>query len=180
MLCSKQLLMHCSPAQLWRRGADFPARVHGDASKHKPSLPPQVMRTTSRTTFWMQFFIQAGRREGGEKASCGKKKRVNNIQSTASRQRKTFFPLTFSIPTLPLLLKCWCWLGTPAAANYTGSVTSLSPLLENHYRAAYRERRRSVKRKTRISGGRSFTQQYYPKGFELLAVIYKPIINAFF
>lgn len=67
MLRSKQRLMHCSPAQLWRRGAGFPARVHGDASKHKPSLPPQEMRTAPRATFRMPFFIQAGRKERGWK-----------------------------------------------------------------------------------------------------------------
>lgn len=93
-----------------------------------------------------------GRKERRWKGVMWEEKRVNAVQSTASRQRKTkrktFSQLTFLIPTLPLLLKCWCWLGTPAVENYTGSVTPLSPLLEHQYRAAYGERKRSIKRRT--------------------------------
>lgn len=144
--------MHWSPTKLLHRGADFTPRAHDDTPKHKWSLPPQEMRTVTCTTFWTWFCIKAGRKESGWKGIVWEEKRVNAIQSTASRQRKTkwkkFSRLTFLIPTLPLLLKCRCWLGTPAVENYTGSVTSLSPLLEHQYRAAYGERKTSIKRKT--------------------------------
>lgn len=144
--------MHWSPTMLLRRGADFTPRAHGDTPTHKWSLPPQEMCTITRTTFWTWFYIKAGRKKRGWKGIVWEEKRVNAIQITASRQRKTkrkkFSLLTFLIPTLPLLLKCWCWLGTPAVENYTGSVTSLSPLLEQQYRAAYGERKTSIKRKT--------------------------------
>lgn len=136
--------MHWFPTKLLHR--DFTLRAHG--AKHKWSLPPQEMHMITRTPFWTWFCIKAVRKESEWEGNMWEEKRVNTNQSTASRQRKMFSRLTFLIPTLPLLLKCWCWLGTPVVENYTGSVTSLSLLLEHQHRAAYGERRASIKQKT--------------------------------
>lgn len=145
-------LMHWSRTKFLTGGADFLPRARGNTPKHKQLLPPPEMCTSLQLLFECDFASKMAGRKEGENALCGKKKGLMVFKATASRQRKTkrrkFSQLTFLIPTLPLLLKCWCWLGTPAVENYTGSVTSLSPLLEHQYRAAYGERKTSIKKKT--------------------------------
>lgn len=109
---------------------------------------PTEMRAITRTTFWMQLPSKLARRKKGEKASCGKKKGLTVFKALPQGKRKpnelSFPNWPFLIPTLPLLLKCWCWLRTPAVQNYTGSVTSPSPLLEHQYRTAQGERKTSI------------------------------------
>lgn len=130
------------------RGADFHPGAHRDAPKHK-GIPKRCTQPP-KLLFECDLASKLAGRKEDEYALCGKKKGLIPLKATASMQRKTkrkkSSQLTFLISTVPLLLKCWCWLGTPAVEKYTGSVTSLSPLLEHQYRAAYGERKTSIKK----------------------------------
>lgn len=141
--------MHWSPTKLLHRGED---RAQGNAPKHKWSLPPQKRCALSPALpFEHNFSIKAGRKEKGWKGIVWEEKRVNTIQSTALRQRKTkwtkFSQLTFfntnsALATEVLVLtphhnsrklhweRHHCW----------------SSVLEHQYRAAHGERKTSTGR----------------------------------
>lgn len=140
--------MHCSPIRLLRKGADFTPRAQGNTPKHKWSLPLQQRCALSPALpFEHNFPSKLAGRKKGEKASCGKKKGLTLFKALPQGKRKpneqSFPKWPFLIPTLPLLLKCWCWLCTTGLENYTESVTSLSPLLEHQY-GAHREGKTSI------------------------------------
>lgn len=174
--------MHWSLTKLLHRGAHLTPRVQGNAPKHKWSLPPQKRCVLpSALPFEHNFPSKLAGRKKGEKASCGKKKGLTLFkalpQGKGKPNEQSFPNWPFLIPTLPLLLKWWCWLCIPAVENYTGSVTSLSPLLEHQYRAAHGERKTSTERKTvaweYLVAALSLNiknQKCYPKASELAPV----------
>lgn len=144
--------MHWSPTKrsLLHRGVDFTPRAQGNAPEHKWSLPPQKRYAPSPTLpFEHNFPSKLAGRKKGEKASCGKKNGLTLFKALPQGKRKpneqSFPNWPFLIPTLPLLLKCWCWLHTTAVKNYAGSVISPSPLLSTSTEQPMRRGRQAQK-----------------------------------